>query len=105
MGLVHDDIMEWHPDNDDHKMVFSRSVSYYSQMSTQSDYSMPDDYEDNIQKSDSIEFLPSKNSLSRRGINTDLSKEQIDEINQLAKWLPTDREVVATPIEERYSYW
>jgi len=37
--------------------------------------------------------------------DTAISKEEIDEINELANCLPTIEELTITPLNKRYKYW
>jgi predicted esterase YcpF (UPF0227 family) len=36
---------------------------------------------------------------------TDISAEEVHNINKLAEWLPTIEKFTTTPLNDRYKYW
>ncbi len=68
-------------------------MSYNSEISIRTDDETDDD---------NIIYVTNENESS--SIGTDVSLEEINNINKLAKWLPTDEELKTTPISQRYEY-
>lgn len=92
--MVYDAISDFHPNNGSYVKRYLRVPSYNRELSVKSDCDIDDD---NIAyESDVSEFSPS---------DTAISKEEIDEINELANCLPTTEELIITPLNKRYKYW
>jgi len=72
---------------------YSRISSYNSEISIRTDAETDDD---------NIIYVTDETESSSIGI--DVSPEEINNINKLAKWLPTNEELKTTPISQRYEY-